>query len=259
MSRQKNECIVKTTDFREDSSTNLLAGRWAYNIGFLLSWLKNISCSTDRYSGLVRLNQINRALEYYFSFTFTQRQFMKKPVILFIQGGGKGAYKEDKKLALFLQDALKKTYDISYPKIPDENNPNYETYRAKIDEELKKIHTRVILVGHSVGGCFLVKYLSEQKIDKDIAGMFFIATPFWGDGGWQYEGFVLESDFPSKLPTEAPIFFYHSTNDEIVPFSHLALYSKKLPHAIIRKIVGRGHQLNNDLSELVQDIKGLSI
>jgi pimeloyl-ACP methyl ester carboxylesterase len=69
----------------------------------------------------------------------------------------------------------------------------------------------------------------------------------------------LESDFPSKLPTEAPIFFYHGTNDEIVPFSHLALYAKKLPHAIIRKIVGRGHQLNNDLSEVVQDIKGLSI
>src|SRR6185503_4374581 len=107
---------------------------------------------------------------------------MKKPIILFIQGGSKGAYKEDKKLALFLQDALKEIYDINYPRIPDENNPNYETYKFKIDEELKKIHNKVVLVGHSLGGCFLLKYLSAKKIDNDIAGMFFIATPFWGDG-----------------------------------------------------------------------------
>jgi len=183
---------------------------------------------------------------------------MKKPVILFIQGGSKGAYKADKKLALFLQDALKEIYNIKYPRMPDEDNPDYETYKAKIEEELKKIHNKVVLIGHSVGGCFLLKYLSEKKIDNDIAGIFFIATPFWGDGGWQYEGFAMDNDFPSKLPTDASIFFYHGTDDETVPFSHLALYAKKLPHAIIRKIVGRGHQLNNDLSEVVQDIKGLS-
>jgi len=184
---------------------------------------------------------------------------MKKPVILFIQGGSKGACKEDKKLALFLQDALKEAYDIDYPMMPDEDNPDYETYKGKIDEELKRIHSKVVLVGHSVGGCFLLKYLSEEKIENDIAGIFFIATPFWGEGGWQYEGFSLEDDFPSKLPTEAPIFFYHGTEDETVPFSHLALYAKKIPRAISRKIVGRGHQLDNDLSEVVQDIKGLTV
>ena len=184
---------------------------------------------------------------------------MKKPTILFIQGGGEGAYKADKKLALFLEDALKETYDIHYPRMPDENNPDYETYKVKIDEELKKIQDKVVLIGHSLGGCFLLKYLSEKKIDNDIAGMFFISTPFWGDGGWQFEGFTLEDDFPSKLPTQVPIFFYHSTNDETVPFAHLGIYAKKLPHAVIHKIVERGHQLNNDLSEVVSDIKGLSL
>ena len=180
------------------------------------------------------------------------------PVILFIQGGSKGAYKADKKLALFLQDSLKGKYDINYPRMPDEDNPNYETYKAKINEELKKIQSKVVLVGHSLGGCFLLKYLSENKIDNDIAGMFFIATPFWGTGGWQYKGFTIDHDFASKLPAKPPVFFYHSTDDETVPFSHLALYAKKLPHAKIRKIAGRGHQLKNDLSEVVQDIMSLT-
>jgi len=184
---------------------------------------------------------------------------MKKPVILFIHGGGAGAYEEDKNLASFLQDALKEIYEVHCPRMPDEDNPNYENYKTAIGKELKKIHNKVLLVGHSVGACFLLKYLSEEKIDNDIPGMFFIATPFWGDGGWQYEGFSLKNDFPSHLPPEPVIFFYHGTNDETVPFSHLALYAKKIPRAVTRTIVGRGHQLNNDLSELVQDIKSISI
>jgi len=40
---------------------------------------------------------------------------MKKPTILFIQGGGEGAYEVDKKLTLYLQEALGEIYDIQYP------------------------------------------------------------------------------------------------------------------------------------------------
>ena len=86
--------------------------------------------------------------------------------------------------------------------------------------------------------------------------MFFISTPFVGDGGWQFEGMALSDETYSK-PLPAPVFFYHSTDDKTVPFAHLSLYEKKLPHATIRKIVGRGHQLNNDLTEVVQDIRSL--
>ena len=185
--------------------------------------------------------------------------FMKKPVVLFVQGGGEGAYEEDRRLSLFLKEALKDIYIVHHPRIPDESNPDYENYKPKIDEELKKKGTKVILVGHSLGSCFLLKYLSEEKIDKEIAGIFLIATPFWGDGGWQYEGFRLREDFASNLPANVPIFFYHGTDDKIAPFSHLALYAEKVPFAKIRKIVGRGHQLNDDLSVVVEDIKSLSM
>jgi hypothetical protein len=42
-----------------------------------------------------------------------------------------------------------------------------------------------------------------------------------------------------------------------VPFAHLAIYAKKLPQATIREFDGRGHQFNNDLSEVAADIKSL--
>jgi uncharacterized protein len=79
-----------------------------------------------------------------------------------------------------------------------------------------------------LGGSFLLKYVSEEKIAKTVAGIFLIATPYWGGDGWQYEGYervALPEDFASKLPRGTPIFFY-SRDNEIVPFAHLALYAK---------------------------------
>ena len=184
---------------------------------------------------------------------------MTKPTILFIQGGGEGAYNADKKLAASLTNRLGKSYSVKYPKMPNENDPQYETFKNKIEEELKEINGKVILVGHSVGSCFILKYFSEKQIDKNIAGIFLIATPFWGKGGWQYEGFTIDNELVSKLTAGIPMYFYHSTEDETVPFSHLAKYEKIFPHAKVRKIVGRGHQLDNDLSEVAMDIKSLDV
>lgn len=184
---------------------------------------------------------------------------MKKQ-ILFIQGGGEGAHLADKKLANFLKDSLGDKYEINYPQMPNENEPDYEPWKSKIDEELGKIKGEVIFIGHSLGGSILIKYLSEKKLGNDICGMFFISIPFWGgDTNWQFDGFTLRDGFASIIQhANAPIFFYHSTDDDIVPFSHLGLYAEKLSKATIRMIDGRGHQLKNDLHEVVRDIKSLN-
>jgi hypothetical protein len=144
--------------------------------------------------------------------------------------------------------------------MPWENDPDYLHWKTPIGNELAASQGQVLLVGHSLGASFLLKYLSEEKIRVRPAGLFLIATPFWGGDGWRYEGYeavVLPEDLASKLPKGAPIFFYHSRDDEVVPFAHLALYAKRLPHAVTRAFHGRGHQLGNDLSELAADIKSL--
>jgi uncharacterized protein len=56
-----------------------------------------------------------------------QREPMKKRV-LFIHGGGEGAYEEDRKLAASLQVALGAAYDVRCPNMPDEDRPVYEAY-----------------------------------------------------------------------------------------------------------------------------------
>lgn len=182
--------------------------------------------------------------------------------MLFIQGAGEGAYHEDKKLADSLRQALGSQYDVRYPEMPDESNAPYEQWKQRVETELATMAGPVILVGHSVGASILAKCLAESALDKPVAGIMLMSTPFWGGDGWRYEGYQtleLPEDLASKLPQNAPVFLYHSHDDEIVPFSHLALYARLLPKANVREIDRGGHQLNNDLTLIAADIIGLQI
>ena len=181
---------------------------------------------------------------------------MKRRVLI-IHGGGQEAYEEDKKLAVNLQDVLGAAYDVRYPEMPDADSPEYGAWKEQIARELAALDGEVILVGHSLGGSILLKYLSEEEVEKPVAGLFLIAPPYWGADDWEVSEYALQDGFASKLPPELLVFFYHSRDDEVVPFAHLALYREKVAHATFRELDGRGHQLNDDLSEVARDIKGL--
>jgi len=180
--------------------------------------------------------------------------------VLFIHGAGKGAYKEDEKLVASLRQLLGREYEVHYPAMQNEEDADYETWKCQIEKKLLELDGGVIVVGHSVGASILIKCLAEVETKK-ITGIFLIAAPFWGgDKGWKYEGYealALPEGHANQLPANARVFFYHSQDDEVVPFAHLALYAQEFPQATIRELNGRGHQLNNDLSEVAEDVKSL--
>ena len=180
---------------------------------------------------------------------------MKKHV-LFIHGAGEGAFEEDGVLVASLQDALGFAYDVLYPNMPEEDSATYADWTAPIERALATLDDAVILVGHSVGGSVLVKYLSEQQLDKPISSVFLLATPYWGaDEFWNWDEARLPEDVAAKLAIIPRIFLYHSRDDEVVPFAHLALYAAKLPQATIREFDGRGHQFGNDLADVAEEIR----
>ena len=179
---------------------------------------------------------------------------MKKHV-LFIHGAGEGAFEEDGLLVASLQNALGFGYDVHYPKMPEEDSVTYADWKAPIERELATLDDEIILVGHSVGGSVLMKYLFEEQIDKPITSLFLLATPFWGaDEFWKWDEVRLPEDVAAKLASIPRIFLYHSRDDDTVPFAHLALYAAKLPQATIREFDERGHQFENDLAEVAEDI-----
>jgi len=176
--------------------------------------------------------------------------------ILFVHGGGEGAFAEDAKLVNSLRMVLGDTYDVIYPQMPNEDSPDYDEWKRTIVATIVGFSGKAIVAGHSFGASILLKVLAEAIIDKPLQGVFLIATPYWGAQDWEADAYTLQDDFASRLP-DIPTFLYHSRDDEIVPFAHLATYAQKLPQATTRGFDGGGHQFNNDLSVVAADIKSL--
>lgn len=175
--------------------------------------------------------------------------------VLFIQGGGDDGYTEDAKLVASLKQELGNEYEINYPHLQSDDSPDFG-WLKQIGDEINKHNDGVILVAHSLGASFLLKYLSENNISKRVGSIHLIATPFWqGEEEWK-QGLKLEEDFTKYLPKNTSITFYHCVDDEEVPFKHFELYKHKLPIASFRIIESGGHQLNNNLSPIAKEING---
>ena len=177
--------------------------------------------------------------------------------ILFIQGAGnKHAPLGSGKLIAYLQEQLGNNYEVLAPDMPDPEHPTYQAWRDQIEQELGKLDADVLLIGHSLGGSMLLKYLAEGTYQKPIAGMFLVAVPYWGKRDWELE-YAVPDDFASHLPPIRHLFLYHSRADEAVPFASLRRYQEHLPQATVRVLDGKEHSFTEGLPLLAQDIKGL--
>jgi len=178
--------------------------------------------------------------------------------VLFVQGGGEGTHDEwDNQLVDRLGRDLGPDYDIRYPHMPNESDPNYARWKAALKEELGRLDDEALLVGHSIGGTILINTIVEEPPNLALGGIFLLAAPFVGENGWPSEDIKPMSDLGKRLPARTPVFLYHGTEDDTAPFEHVGLYATAIPHAVIRRLDGRDHQLNNDMSEVALDIRRL--
>lgn len=182
---------------------------------------------------------------------------MAKQVLL-IQGGSEGAYKADAKLAESLRSKLGSAYQVRYPAMPNEEEPDYETWKRVIVKEMLEMGEGAILVGHSIGASVLIRTLIDAGPKRSIAGVFLIAGPFWHDHEfWRWDEVALPRDAADHYPRGVPLFLYHGEEDEVVPVSHLNMYAKAFPQAVVRRLQQRNHQLNDDMSKVARDIESL--
>lgn len=182
---------------------------------------------------------------------------MKKQVLFIHSAGPQGAHSGSGDLVAHLKQALGSKYRVICPKMPDPENPSYELWKQQLEKELESVENDVILIGHSLGGSVLVKYLAEEKHQKPVAGLCLVAAPFWGKKGWKSKEFALPNN-RSKLSQLPGIFLFHSSDDEVVPPDHLTYYAETLPMAVVRNLTNVGHLFTNGSPELVTVIKRLS-
>ena len=157
-----------------------------------------------------------------------------------------------------LQEALGDNYEIILPGMPNAFNATFEEWAIWFDKHLAVVGDDLILVGHSLGGIFLAKYLSVNDVHKRIHGTFLVAAPHsTDDADYSLTDFALPDSLERFAEQGGRIQLYHSTDDTVVPFSDLARYQRMLPYARASVFGDRGHFLQERFPELVEDIRGL--
>ncbi|WP_100013138.1 alpha/beta hydrolase [Lentibacillus sediminis] len=181
---------------------------------------------------------------------------MKKHVLFIHSAGSQELHQGSSDLKAYLKEALGNEYNLIDPKMPDPENPKYTLWKAQLEKEFASLNGEMLLIGHSLGGSVLLKYLSEEACKQSISGLFMIAAPYWGgDDDWLAKEYTLSENFASKLPQISQVFLYHSRNDKVVPSAHLEHYQEKLPQANTRILDGTEHAFSDGLPELVNDIR----
>src|SRR5205809_7140428 len=94
-------------------------------------------------------------------------------------------------------------------------------WKAALAEEIAGLDDGAILIGHSLGGTILINALAEAPPNRKLAGVFLIAAPFVGAGGWPSEDIKPTADLGARLPPKTPIHLYHGSKDDTAPFAHV--------------------------------------
>ena len=142
--------------------------------------------------------------------------------------------------------------------MPLPDNSKYEEWKIHFERHFPYLKDNIILIGASLGGIFLAKYLSENKFPRKILSTYLVCPPF--DDTLPEEdlvrGFKLKSDLSLLEKNSKNLYLLFSKNDDVVPVSHAEKYRKKLKKAkIIIYKNKNGHFIISKFPEIVKLIK----
>ena len=158
----------------------------------------------------------------------------------------------------YLDQKLGKYCEIIRPKMPTAEYARYEDWKIHFERHIPYMRNGVILVGSSLGGIFLAKYLSEHTFPKKIRFVYLVCPPFDNSlpGEDLLGGFRLTNNL-SRLEKNTPrLTLLFSKKDKVVPPFHAKKYARKLKRAkIIIYPHIKGHFQIGTFPEIVRMIK----
>lgn len=159
----------------------------------------------------------------------------------------------------YLEKELGKEFQIIRPRMPLQENAKYEDWKIYFERYFPYLKDNIILIGNSLGGIFLAKYLSEHKFPKKILATYLVCAPF--DDSVKEEplvgGFKLKSDLSLLEKNSQNLNLLFSKDDDVVPVSHAEKYREKLPQAnIVIYKSKNGHFNVPKFPEIIMMIKG---
>ena len=119
----------------------------------------------------------------------------------------------------WLKQKLEKlNYKVIVPKFPNPEKPNFKAWIESFNSYKEYLNEETIIIGHSLGGLFLLRVL--EKLKHPIFAAFFISAPIgikpirFYDSDLAFSGFSFDWD---KIKKKANYFsVYHSDNDPYI-------------------------------------------
>ena len=155
-------------------------------------------------------------------------------------------------------EKLGNDYEVIFPRMPNALNAKYFEWKIWFEKYLPHLRNGVVLVGHSLGGIFLAKYLSENTFPKKILGTFLIAAPHDAEGApYSLADFVLPDSLALMEKQGGEIYLFQSKDDPVVQYENVLKYQKDIPTATLVILEDRQHFTQTELLELIQKIHEL--
>jgi predicted alpha/beta hydrolase family esterase len=158
----------------------------------------------------------------------------------------------------WLRRELGDGWEVRFPIVEEPDAPAYPRWEKLLKKEFARCPDGVFLVGHSIGGSMLLKYLSEHRVAARISALVSVCAPWWGPEGWDVEDFVLAPDFSTRLPDIPEIHFFHAERDPVVSSSHLAQYEKRVPGLKAHSLPRKDHAFAGGLPEVAALLRALA-
>ena len=155
------------------------------------------------------------------------------------------------------ESSLGNSFEVVKLQMPNKTNARYTEWKLYFERYIPLFNNEVTLIGHSLGGIFLAKYLSENAYPKKIRATYLLATPYDSLGLEESLGdFALTAPLLRFASQSPRIFIFHSEDDPVVPVSHAEKYKAQLAHAEVIMLKEKKHLNMIDFPELVRHVKG---
>lgn len=154
---------------------------------------------------------------------------------------------------------LSDEYEILNPRMPNSNDAEYLEWEIWFEKLIPMLGDEVILIGHSLGGSFLIKYLATKKIDRKPLATILVSPPY--DGLASYEptySFTAPADLRLLEEQAGQLYLIHSEDDPVVSFEEHKIYKSKLDTVKVLIFKDRQHFNQEEFPELITLINKIS-
>jgi predicted alpha/beta hydrolase family esterase len=137
---------------------------------------------------------------------------------------------------------------ILRPQMPNSMNAQYAEWEIYFHKVVPFLQEGSTLVGHSLGGNFLLKYLAQNKLPVSIGAIHLVAPCF----GVPETDFAITGETHRIVDCAHRVFLHHSTDDVVVPYEDALRCTQAVPEIELVTYVDKGHFIDETFPELIE-------